>query len=362
MRNGAGQSVGLVLSGGGARGAYEVGVTKYLAEAGIEPDLFAGASVGALNAAFLAASDSIEAGATRLEGIWRSLSKDKMIKANPKLIGMGLVYSGLKAFIGARTMMGFHHQLLNKIALDSSTSNYLGMLLRSPLRPAVEKGILDNGSLKSLLEDHISNDLLDNGKPLWISLYESNGTVLDLLEFVGATLRIKNNRSSDYIHLQSLSVEDRINALLASAALPLAYDSQQINGKTYRDGGLGEAKMSKGNTPLEPLVNAGCTHAIVVHLKHGSFWDRKEYENTSIIEVRPAEDLYAEGKLSSLMNFDENKINYLIERGYEDAYRCIGNVLKAIKLQEYTETTRIEMRESLIRLQNDSFEEWVGKL
>ena len=54
---------GLVLSGGGANGAYEVGVLKYLiGEKNQEFDLFAGTSVGALNAGFLAQYKDLKQG------------------------------------------------------------------------------------------------------------------------------------------------------------------------------------------------------------------------------------------------------------------------------------------------------------
>jgi len=46
--------LGIVLSGGGAKGAYEVGFLKYLAEEGIQADAIAGTSIGALNGAIYA--------------------------------------------------------------------------------------------------------------------------------------------------------------------------------------------------------------------------------------------------------------------------------------------------------------------
>ncbi len=62
------EGFGLVLSGGGAKGAYEVGVWKALEEYGISDDIkvISGSSVGALNAALFACSDVGEA-----ETLWR---------------------------------------------------------------------------------------------------------------------------------------------------------------------------------------------------------------------------------------------------------------------------------------------------
>ena len=60
---------GLVLSGGGAKGAYQVGVVKALAEAGVRVDAVAGASIGALNGAIVAAAPSLADAAERLETV-----------------------------------------------------------------------------------------------------------------------------------------------------------------------------------------------------------------------------------------------------------------------------------------------------
>src|SRR5690242_8105879 len=49
-----GTGVGLVLAGGGARGAYQAGAVRYLAECGIHIRMICGASIGALNGAVVA--------------------------------------------------------------------------------------------------------------------------------------------------------------------------------------------------------------------------------------------------------------------------------------------------------------------
>ena len=62
------QRIGLVLSGGGARGAYEAGVMSVLGPAldqrGERPSIYIGTSVGAVNAAYQAAAAHLPAGAT----------------------------------------------------------------------------------------------------------------------------------------------------------------------------------------------------------------------------------------------------------------------------------------------------------
>src|SRR4051794_5891586 len=80
----------VVLSGGGSLGAVQVGALQALFAAGIQPDLFVGCSVGALNAAFVAAepsSDQLE----RLEGLWRGLDRAQVFPASRRSVASHLV-------------------------------------------------------------------------------------------------------------------------------------------------------------------------------------------------------------------------------------------------------------------------------
>lgn len=87
-------SAAIVLSGGGARGAYEVGVLRYLREAvpgGAEfaPEVLCGTSVGAIHASFLAATADRPADQCRdLAGIWESLRFDECFH-----VGLGQLLS-----------------------------------------------------------------------------------------------------------------------------------------------------------------------------------------------------------------------------------------------------------------------------
>jgi NTE family protein len=79
--------VGIVLAGGGSRGAYEAGIIQYLRNdlpkrlGGQVPiDIISGTSVGAINAAFMAATiDDPATQADRLVGHWRSLRIEQML-------------------------------------------------------------------------------------------------------------------------------------------------------------------------------------------------------------------------------------------------------------------------------------------
>jgi NTE family protein len=71
----------LVLSGGGSKGAYEVGVLKHLlGDLRTDYDLFAGVSVGAINASYLACFADPEAAVSALEKLWAGMSNAKVYK------------------------------------------------------------------------------------------------------------------------------------------------------------------------------------------------------------------------------------------------------------------------------------------
>lgn len=81
-RNGERAGPALVLSGGGAMGALQVGVLRVLVRRGFRPGRIVGTSVGALNGAFLAFYPG-PAGVDRLAEIWRGLENERFINVNP---------------------------------------------------------------------------------------------------------------------------------------------------------------------------------------------------------------------------------------------------------------------------------------
>jgi NTE family protein len=81
-----------VLSGGASLGAIEVGMLEALFERGIAPDLIVGASVGAINGAFIAGREPTPETARELGDIWRGLSRGAIFPLNP--------LTGLIGFVG----------------------------------------------------------------------------------------------------------------------------------------------------------------------------------------------------------------------------------------------------------------------
>jgi NTE family protein len=80
----------IVLSGGGSLGAVQVGALRALLEAGMQPDLLVGCSVGALNAAFLAAEATVER-LDELETLWRRLDRGVVFPSTRRSVAGHLV-------------------------------------------------------------------------------------------------------------------------------------------------------------------------------------------------------------------------------------------------------------------------------
>ena len=113
--SGLGQRV-LVLQGGGALGAYQIGVYQALHEAGIEPDWVVGTSIGAINAALIAGSEPAHR-LDRLEEFWSRVEHGPLQRLfgalpvfGPVLANMLTVSTGIPAFFRPNPMafMGPH--------------------------------------------------------------------------------------------------------------------------------------------------------------------------------------------------------------------------------------------------------------
>ncbi|MCU0486671.1 MAG: patatin-like phospholipase family protein, partial [Anaerolineales bacterium] len=76
------KKLALVLGGGGARGALQVGALRAIAEAGLKPSLLAGASIGALNATYWALHGLDRAAVDQMEKVWHDSGAADLLPAN----------------------------------------------------------------------------------------------------------------------------------------------------------------------------------------------------------------------------------------------------------------------------------------
>lgn len=329
------ERVGLVLSGGGSRGAYHIGVIQYLAEINIKIDVVSGASIGALNGAFIAAEPNLKMAAERLKEIWNVLIED-----SPSKLGIDVsTFLALKLL--SELMPALGGKPLRKVM------NFFNL-------PSEKLGLLNQEYINKLLAKHISAEKLRAGLPLYVSVYKSKGALNDIKSVLLAAMNLKNTPSSEFLHVQSIEQTKQRDIILASAALPLIFEAKH----GFADGGMGSFIDSQGNTPAYPLVEKeSCSYIIVTHLDNGSIWDRYKYDSSPavLLEVRPKESLNRQG-WKDLINFNANSIKSWIDQGYEDAERCLKQVSEPIILRRIAQETQEEKRRALERLDNDDFQ------
>lgn len=318
--------VGLVLSGGGAIGAYQVGMMRALCESGVEVHAVSGASIGALNGAILAAAPNLIEGSQRLENLWSQLATHSPLNVNKSVYLKLLLATGLK--------FNYLSKLLPVInAVKNVASPYIESLKHLPTG-ITSDGLLSDKPLTDLMGKYLDIDGLKFGLPFYVSVYKSKGGVFDILSCASAELGITDTSPSEFIHIQNLPQSDQKEVLLASAALPLLFKPKTIGNNSYSDGGMGGWSKSQGNTPIQPLIDAGCNMVIVSHLCDGSLWSRHDFPDTTILEIRPQSSLSRNtgilGGAKDLLGFTPENINSWIKQGYEDTQKTISHIMKPV--------------------------------
>ena len=303
--------VGLALTGGGATGACQVGMLKALSELGGQVDVLAGASVGALNAAVVAGAPSLDAAAQRLEALW--------LQDAPF---MDMVMTGVRS------------RAPNTVDWCVSVLERLGV--PSPM----DDGVLSQKPLEELLDSYLDSAALADGPDVYISVYKSMGSLGDVLRLAGAETGLGDTPKSSFVRLQSLSPAEQQECLLASTALPFAFSSRS----GYSDGGQGGWRRRQGNTPVEPLIGAGCDLIVVMHTDKGSPWRRDDYPDDTFIEVRPHLD--PSRGLRDLFEWDEDILSSWIDQGYEAAMNQIGRVLRGLRSRNELRKSQAEVAQA----------------
>jgi NTE family protein len=214
MRDYPGQ-IALVLQGGGALGAYQVGVYEALHEAGVEPDWVIGTSIGAINGALIAGNPP-ERRMARLEEFWRIVRSDET--ATPWGMWPAVANAVVQATIVARGIEGF---------FSPNADAAWGMHV--PL--GVEKAAFYKTSpLQETLANLVDFGCVNSGK-------------------TRLTLGAVNVRTSEMRYFDSRTMALDARHVMASGALPPAFPGVRIEGDAYWDGGI------YSNTPTEVVLD-----------------------------------------------------------------------------------------------------------
>ncbi len=205
----------LVLQGGGALGAYQVGVYEALHEAGIEPDWVIGTSIGAINGAIIAGNGPLERLA-RLEAFWSAIEHRALFEL-------------------PRAAANFASAFANFTTLAQGIAPFFTPNPASWFGPHMPLGIESAAY-------YTTAPLAETLKPL-IDLSHVNGRSVRLT--VGAV----NVNNGEMRYFDSRDEPLALEHIMASGALPPAFPAVRIGGEPYWDGGI------YSNTPIEAVLD-----------------------------------------------------------------------------------------------------------
>lgn len=232
-----GQQLGLILGGGGARAAYQVGVLKAIAE--IIPEdvnnpfpILCGTSAGSINAAVLAASAlSFKEGVGRLVGVWENFAVEKVYRAD--------IWSA--CWRGGRLIF---------------------YAMTGGLGQTGPRSLLDNTPLRQLLERHLSferiDQAVDSGDLRALAVTACSYTTGKSVSFYrGSPDLVPWERA------RRLGRRGRIHLdhLLASSAIPVVFPAIAIDGEYFGDGSM------RQTAPISPALHLGADKVLVIGVR-----------------------------------------------------------------------------------------------
>lgn len=249
----------IMLDGGGARGAYQIGAWKALREAGVKVNAVAGTSVGALNGAFICMDDVKKA-----EKVWSEITFSKVMDVDD--IWM--------------------ERLFRK-------ENTLTEVLREIWKTLADGGV-DVTPLRRLIHENVDEKKI-----------RQSG-----IEFCLMTFSVSDMKELD------LSIEDIPEGMLEDFLLASAYlvgfKNEKLHGKTYIDGGV------INNVPMGALVDRGYENIIQIRI-YGPGREPKVYLTDEMNVYRIAPRV----KLGSIIEFHQKRSRQNMQIGYYDAKRMI---------------------------------------
>lgn len=341
--------VGLVLSGGGAKGAYQAGVLMALTESDVRIECIAGASIGALNGAIVSAASSQEDAVRRLQVLWSELAQVPPINFGGRLLKVPAYLAALMSFgLPMRAGAGLGAALRTAMMAKSVWDKAVDLIPALKTFEGDNEGLVCNKRITRLIDDYLPTGGLPDRLPLHVSVFPTQGAFRDILSIVGSGLGVTDTLDSEFIHVQALPVSEQKKVLFASAALPLLFSPQRVEGKLYTDGGQGGWRSVQGNTPIQPLLDAGCENIVVTHLADGSAWDRNQFPSASIVEIRPS-GISRKSAFSDVLGFDVERIPDWIEQGYEDTLACLGRIRETLEAHSSLAKGRRALDASLAR-------------
>lgn len=273
--------VGLVLGGGGAKGAYEIGAWKAVSELGFNKNIkiYSGTSIGAINCAIIQLMDS-------------NLASEVWLKYNleERFISNGINYNDILEIID-----NIKHG--KKVDFD-------GILSRDGLIELLDE--LNVGNLESIECD------------FYVAVVNIT-KIPEERRFLKPAIDWYEGRKTgftQYINLKNTDKDFIVKALTASSALPIIYSPVTIKDQYFVDGGVND------NLPIHPIYQRGYRKAIVISCERVNYFNIvKRYPSLEMILIQPSRHLG--NLLNGTLNFNKDKLSQSFELGYYDAMNAI---------------------------------------
>jgi NTE family protein len=249
-----------VLSGGGARAAYQLGFLRVLAREfpGAVPGILTGVSAGGINAAYLAARQ--EPFARRVEdlaAVWVGLHIDEVFRVDVRDLASRVVRWGGRLVSGGRSLRSPARSLVDTAPLRE----LLGRLLQADGGPIAGIGrSLNDGWLRAMA---LTASSYTTGQSLtWVHTRHD----------VGIATWERPQR-------KSVACQLRVDHVMASASLPFFFPAVEVDGAWYGDGGI------RLTAPLSPAVHLGARRIIAVSTRYAR--SREEADRPSVSGYPP---------------------------------------------------------------------------
>jgi NTE family protein len=244
-----------MLSGGGARAAYQVGVLRVLAREfpDVVPGILTGVSAGGINAAYLAARpEPFEEKLDRLAEVWSNLSIEDVFRVDLRDL------AGRTVRWGGRLLSGGKHTLPPARSLVDT----------APLRTLLERLLEQDGSEI----DGIARNL-EAGWLRAVALTASSYTTGQSVTWAQGCPDCGIG-TWERPFRKSVAGTLRVDHVMASAALPFFFPAVEVDGAWYGDGGI------RLTAPLSPAVHLGARRIIAVSTRYAR--SREEAERPAI--------------------------------------------------------------------------------
>lgn len=286
--------IGLVLAGGGARGAYQIGAMKALKELAIDKyiEVISGTSIGALNAMLFMLGDL-----DKSIHIWDEVSKEDILPTSESnlTIRSALLHFGINN-------MDFIKKYMPKV---------------------ISGGNISQDGLISIMNKIDFNIIKKSYIDCYVSCTESE------------------KLSTRYFKINDYEEEGIKRILLATSAIPMIYECEKIENITYLDGGIVD------NVPIQPVYGENCDIIIVIHLSKESDIDKRLFPNTSIIEILPT--VMEDGLFEGTLDFSSDMSRKRMKIGYEDTIDVIKPIME---LTRFIDSREKEVAKNKIRFKD----------